>query len=160
MTDDILAHVEHGVGRITLNRPKALHALTTAMCHAMVDALLAWRDDPAVQLVMLDHAGERGFCAGGDIRMLAESGARDGVEARAFFHTEYQLNHLLFTYDAPVVAVMDGIVMGGGVGISMPAHVRIATERTTFAMPETGIGLFPDVGGGWYLPRLPGKAGL
>jgi enoyl-CoA hydratase len=130
------------------------------MCEIMIGALLDWRDDPEIYMVIIDHAGERGFCAGGDIRMLAHSGAGDGVEARAFFHTEYQLNHLLFTYETPVVAVMDGVVMGGGVGISMPAHYRIATERTTYAMPETGIGLFPDVGGGWYLPRLPGKAGL
>ena len=161
MTDEpeVLIRVEKNVGRITLNRPKALHALTQGMCETMIGALLDWREDPEIYLVLLDHAGERGFCAGGDIRMLAESGAKDGVEARAFFHTEYQLNHLLFTYDTPVVAVMDGIVMGGGVGVSMPAHVRIATERTTFAMPETGIGLFPDVGGGWYLSRLPGKIG-
>ncbi len=105
--------------------------------------------------VLIDHAGERGFCAGGDIRMIAESGKTDAVEAKAFFLSEYRLNELLFSYPKTVVAVMDGIVMGGGVGISMPADVRIATERTTFAMPETGIGLFPDVGGGWFLPRLP-----
>ena len=162
MTDEpeVLISVEKNVGRITLNRPKALHALTQGMCETMIGALLDWQEDPEIYMVLIDHAGERGFCAGGDIRMLADSGAKDGVEARRFFHTEYQLNHLLFTYETPVVAVMDGVVMGGGVGISMPAHVRIATERTTFAMPETGIGLFPDVGGGWYLPRLPGKAGL
>ncbi|MBO9707559.1 MAG: enoyl-CoA hydratase/isomerase family protein [Caulobacter sp.] len=157
---EVIVRVEKNVGRITLNRPQALHALNQGMCEAMIAALLDWRDDPEVYMVMIDHAGERGFCAGGDIRKLAHSGAGDGVEARAFFHTEYQLNHLLFTYETPIVAVMDGVVMGGGVGISMPAHFRIATERTTYAMPETGIGLFPDVGGGWYLPRLPGKAGL
>lgn len=157
---EVLVRVQKNVGRLTLNRPQALHALTQTMCEIMIGALLDWRDDPEIYMVVIDHAGERGFCAGGDIRMLAHSGAGDGVEARAFFHTEYQLNHLLFTYETPVVAVMDGVVMGGGVGISMPAHYRIATERTTYAMPETGIGLFPDVGGGWYLPRLPGKAGL
>jgi enoyl-CoA hydratase len=157
---EVLVRVQKNVGRLTLNRPQALHALTQTMCEIMIGALLDWRDDPEIYMVIIDHAGERGFCAGGDIRMLARSGAGDGVEARTFFHTEYQLNHLLFTYETPVVAVMDGVVMGGGVGISMPAHYRIATERTTFAMPETGIGLFPDVGGGWYLPRLPGKAGL
>ncbi|WP_165187996.1 enoyl-CoA hydratase/isomerase family protein [Caulobacter soli] len=162
MTDqpEVLVRVQKNVGRLTLNRPQALHALTQTMCEIMIAALLDWQEDPEIYMVIIDHAGERGFCAGGDIRMLAHSGAGDGVEARAFFHTEYQLNHLLFTYETPVVAVMDGVVMGGGVGISMPAHYRIATERTTFAMPETGIGLFPDVGGGWYLPRLPGKAGL
>ncbi len=157
---EVITRIEGSVGRITLNRPKALHALNLSMCEAMIAALQAWRSDPAVALVMIDHAGERGFCAGGDIRMLAESGAKDGKEAMAFFHTEYRLNHLLFVYEKPVVAVMDGIVMGGGVGLSMPCAYRIATERTTFAMPETGIGLFPDVGGGWFLPRLPGKTGL
>jgi enoyl-CoA hydratase len=157
---EVITRIEGEVGRITLNRPKALHALNLGMCEAMIDALQTWRKDPAVSLVMIDHAGERGFCAGGDIRMLAESGAKDGKEAMAFFHTEYRLNHLLFAYEKPVVAVMDGIVMGGGVGLSMPCAYRIATERTTFAMPETGIGLFPDVGGGWFLPRLPGKTGL
>ena len=160
MTDEVLCRVEGKVGRITLNRPQALHALTTAMCKAMIEALLGWREDGAVEAVLIDHSGERGFCAGGDIRMLAESGAGDGAQAREFFFTEYRLNHLLFTYPKPVVAVMDGVTMGGGVGISMPARFRIAAERTTFAMPETGIGLFPDVGGGWYLPRLPGKTGL
>lgn len=157
---EVLCRVETGVGRITLNRPKALHALTLVMCEDMIDALSIWRHDESVQCILIDHSGERGFCAGGDIRMLAESGAGDAVAARKFFHTEYRLNHLLFTYPKPVVAVMDGVTMGGGVGLSMPSSVRIATERTTFAMPETGIGLFPDVGGGWFLPRLPGKAGL
>ncbi|MDO8297046.1 MAG: enoyl-CoA hydratase/isomerase family protein [Caulobacter sp.] len=157
---EVLCRVESGVGRITLNRPKALHALTLTMCEDMIDALSIWRHDEAVQCILVDHSGERGFCAGGDIRMLAESGAGDAVEARKFFHTEYRLNHLLFTYSKPVVTVMDGVTMGGGVGLAMPSAVRIATERTTYAMPETGIGLFPDVGGGWFLPRLPGKAGL
>jgi enoyl-CoA hydratase len=160
MNDEVLARIEGRVGRLTLNRPQALHALTPGMCRIMIEALQAWRDDPGVKLVLLDHAGERGFCAGGDIRMLAESGAADGRAARAFFYTEYQLNHLMFEYPKPVVAVIDGITMGGGVGISLPARYRVATERTTFAMPETGIGLFPDVGGGWHLPRMPGRFGL
>jgi enoyl-CoA hydratase len=157
---EILTRVESGVGRITLNRPKALHALNRPMCEAMTEALLAWRGDDAVKSVLIDHAGERGFCAGGDIRMIAESGAGDASEARAFFKVEYRLNHLMFEYPKPITAVVDGIVMGGGVGISEPALVRIATERTTYAMPETGIGLFPDVGGGWFLPRLPGQTGV
>ncbi|HEV7228330.1 enoyl-CoA hydratase/isomerase family protein [Brevundimonas sp.] len=156
---EVLTRVQSGVGRITMNRPKALHALNKAMCEAMTAALLAWREDPAVKSVLIDHAGERGFCAGGDIRMIAESGAGDAAEARAFFLTEYRLNHLMFEYPKPITAIVDGIVMGGGVGISEPAEVRIATERTTYAMPETGIGLFPDVGGGWFLPRLPGETG-
>ncbi|AMG76402.1 MULTISPECIES: enoyl-CoA hydratase/isomerase family protein [Sphingopyxis] len=159
MTEDVLIGVEGRVGRIALNRPKAIHALNLPMCQAMIDALLAWRDDAAIEAVVIDHSEGRGFCAGGDIRMLAESGAKDGREARAFFHTEYRLNHLLFTYAKPVVAFMDGITMGGGVGISQPAKYRVATEHTRFAMPETGIGLFPDVGGGWYLPRLEGRVG-
>jgi enoyl-CoA hydratase len=155
----VLARVENGVGRLTLNRPKALNALTTEMCALMTEALLAWREDPAVVAVLLDHAGERGFCAGGDIRVIAESGAGDGREAAEFFRTEYRLNTLLFRYPKPIAAIIDGVTMGGGVGISMPCEFRVATERTLFAMPETGIGLFPDVGGGWYLPRLPGAAG-
>lgn len=157
---EVIVTVEGRVGRLTLNRPQALHALTTNMCQLITAALLDWRSDAGIDLVLLDHSGERGFCAGGDIRMLAESGAGDGAEARAFFHTEYRLNHLLFDFPKPVVAVMDGITMGGGVGLSMPARYRVATERTTFAMPETGIGLFPDVGGGWFLPRMPGHIGL
>jgi enoyl-CoA hydratase len=157
---EVLARVEGGVGRLTLNRPSALHALTTNMCRLMTDALLAWRADDAVQAILIDHSGERGFCAGGDIRMLAESGRGDGSAAREFFFTEYRLNDLLFNYAKPVVALMDGVTMGGGVGLSMPAKYRIATERTTFAMPETGIGLFPDVGGGWFLPKLRDHTGL
>jgi enoyl-CoA hydratase len=157
---EILTSAANGIGHITLNRPAALHALNTAMCAAMIEALTAWRDDDSVHVILLDHApGTRGFCAGGDIRMIAESGAGDGKEARAFFFTEYRLNHLLFHYPKPIVAVIDGVTMGGGVGISMPARFRIATENTTYAMPETGIGLFPDVGGGWYLPRKPENIG-
>ena len=162
MTDEapVIARIEGGWGRLTLNRPAALHALTTQMCQIMAKALLAWRDDPQVAAVMLDHTGARGFCAGGDIRMIMESGAQDGVAARTFFAEEYRLNALLFGYEKPVVALMDGVVMGGGVGISAPATYRVATEKTVFAMPETGIGLFPDVGGGWFLPRLVGETGL
>ncbi|WP_156681666.1 enoyl-CoA hydratase/isomerase family protein [Sphingomonas profundi] len=159
MEDELLVTTEGGVGRLTLNRPKAIHALTRGMCLAMTDALQAWRADPAVHLVMIDHGEGRGFCAGGDIRAIWESARADGAYARGFFRDEYQTNHLLFTYAKPIVAFMDGITMGGGVGISQPARYRVATERTMFAMPETGIGLFPDVGGGWYLSRLPGRMG-
>ena len=159
MTDDILTFTEGKAGRIRLNRPKAIHALTTDMCEAITEQLIAWRDDLSVEAILIDHAEGRGFCAGGDIRMLADSGAKDGVEAREFFHTEYRMNHLLFTYMKPLVAFMDGITMGGGVGLSQPCQYRIATENTRFAMPETGIGLFPDVGAGWYLSRLPGRTG-
>ena len=160
MTDDILLKVEGHAGFISLNRPLALNALTLPMVHAMTEALLEWRDDDAVKCVVIDHADGRGFCAGGDIAFLRNSAINDGGESgRKFFHDEYQLNHLLFTYPKPVVAFMDGICMGGGVGISQPARFRVATENTKFAMPETGIGLFPDVGGGWYLSRLEGRVG-
>jgi len=160
MTDDILLKVEGHAGFISLNRPLALNALTLPMVHAMTEALLAWRGDDAVKCVVIDHADGRGFCAGGDIAFLRNSAINDGGESgRKFFHDEYQLNHLLFTYPKPVVAFMDGITMGGGVGISQPARFRVATEYTKFAMPETGIGLFPDVGGGWYLSRLEGRMG-
>jgi enoyl-CoA hydratase len=157
---EVLARVEGRVGRLTLNRPKALHALTTGMCRAMTQALLAWREDAAVQLVMIDHAGERGFCSGGDVRAVAESGKGDGRAAREFFFAEYRLNELLHRFPKTIVAIMDGITMGGGVGISRPARFRLATERTVFAMPETALGLFPDVGGGWYLSRIPDHIGL
>lgn len=164
---DLLASVEGRVGRLRLNRPRAIHALTLPMCEAMLAALEAWRGDGGVEAILLDHAPapdgdprlSRGFCAGGDIRLLSESGAGDGGAARAFFATEYRLNHRLFTYAKPIVSFMDGITMGGGVGIALPCRFRVATERTRFAMPETGIGLFPDVGGGWYLSRLPGRIG-
>jgi enoyl-CoA hydratase len=129
------------------------------MCTQILSALTDWSKDEHIAAVMIDHAEGRGFCAGGDIRMLAESGAKDGADARAFFHVEYRMNHRLFTYAKPTVAFMDGITMGGGVGLALPCDFRIATENTKFAMPETGIGLFPDVGGGWYLSRLPGRTG-
>ena len=159
MTDQLLISASNGVGRIRLNRPRALHALTLEMCDAINVALLEWRSDPVIKAVMIDHAEGRGFCAGGDIALIASSAKADGVEAEHFFRHEYRMNHLLFTYEKPIVAFIDGIVMGGGVGLSLPCRYRVATERTTFAMPETGIGLFPDVGGGWFLPRLPGRIG-
>jgi enoyl-CoA hydratase len=147
-------------GYLTLNRPKAIHALTAEMDHAMTEALLAWRNEPEVHAVIIDHSEGRGFCSGGDIAFLRNSALTDnGVSGLKFFHDEYQLNHLLFEYPKPVVAFMDGITMGGGVGIAQPAKFRVATENTRFAMPETGIGLFPDVGGGWHLSRLSGRMG-
>lgn len=156
MTQDVIIGIEGRVGRLSLNRPQALHALTLPMCEAMLAALTAWRDDPDVEAVLLDHATGRGFCAGADIRMIAEAGSKLG---KPFFAAEYRLNLALFEFPKPVIAMMDGVVMGGGAGLALPARVRIATERTLFAMPETGIGLIPDVGGGWHLPRLPGEAG-
>jgi len=160
MTDDVLIRTNGPIGHISLNRPKALHALTLDMCHAMSAALTEWASDASIKAVILDHDEGRGFCAGGDIAFLRNSALNDGgVSGRKFFHDEYQLNHQMFTYGKPIVAFMDGITMGGGVGISQPAKYRVATENTRFAMPETGIGLFPDVGGGWYLSRLGRRLG-
>jgi len=157
---DVLIRTNGPIGHISLNRPKALHALTLDMCHAMSAALSEWEGDGSIKAVILDHAEGRGFCAGGDIAFLRNSALNDdGVSGRKFFHDEYQLNHQMFTYPKPIVAFMDGITMGGGVGISQPAKYRVATENTRFAMPETGIGLFPDVGGGWYLSRLGRRLG-
>jgi len=160
MTDELLTRRDGVAGVISLNRPKAIHALTLPMCEAMSAVLAEWANDDAVKAVILDHAEGRGFCSGGDINLLRESALNDGGEAgRRFFFEEYRLNHQMFTYARPIVAFMDGITMGGGVGISQPAKYRVATENTRFAMPETGIGLFPDVGGGWYLSRLDGRVG-
>ncbi|MEO1042803.1 MAG: enoyl-CoA hydratase/isomerase family protein [Pseudomonadota bacterium] len=161
MSDHVVHARKQGrVGRITLNRPKALHALNLEMCEIMTDALLAWRRDPNVDFVVVDHAeNTRGFCAGGDIRLLADSGRGDGRAGAAFFALEYRLNTLIKEFPKPYVAIIDGVTMGGGVGISVHGSHRVATERTTFAMPEAGIGLVPDVGGGYFLPRLDGQLG-
>ncbi len=157
---ELIARREGAAGFLTLNRPKAIHALTQGMVQAMIAALLEWKDDEQIHAVIIDHSEGRGFCSGGDINLLRDSALNDGgTSGRRFFYEEYQLNHLLMTYPKPVIAMMDGITMGGGVGISQPAKFRVATENTRFAMPETGIGLFPDVGGGWHLSRLPGRLG-
>ncbi len=158
----VVVRREGRLGRLTLNRPEALHALTTEMCRILLETLLSWRGDPAVAAVLIDHAeGTRGFCAGGDIRMLAQAaeGPEQEAAARDFFFTEYRMNWLLQSFPKPVVVIVDGVVMGGGVGVAAPCRWRVATERTTFAMPESAIGLFPDVGGGWWLPRLSNHAG-
>jgi enoyl-CoA hydratase len=152
----VLVRREGGAGWLTLARPQTLNALTLPMCEAMSAALLDWRDDPTVTVVLLDHEGERGFCAGGDVR----AAAGDPKLARRFFMAEYRLNALMCDYPKPIVAFMDGITMGGGVGLARPARYRVSTERTVWAMPEAAIGLFPDVGGGWWLSRLPGAVGL
>ncbi|MBU6206195.1 MAG: enoyl-CoA hydratase/isomerase family protein [Alphaproteobacteria bacterium] len=157
---ELLARADGRIGHISLNKPQALHALGHQMALDMTAALLKWRDDQSVEAIILDHAEGRGFCAGGDIADLygALTGG-DQPRARRFFWDEYRLDHLIFTYPKPIVSFIDGVVMGGGVGISQPAKYRVATENTRFAMPETGIGLFPDVGGSWYLSRLPGRVG-
>ncbi|HVQ07906.1 MAG TPA: enoyl-CoA hydratase/isomerase family protein [Allosphingosinicella sp.] len=157
MTDSIIARVEGRAGRMRLNRPKALNALDLDMVRAMTRALQDWLADPAVKLVLIDHAEGRGFCAGGDVVTIARSSQGHGAAGQAFFFQEYRMNHLMYTYPKRGVVFMDGIVMGGGVGIACPCKYRIATERTIFAMPETSIGLFPDVGGGRYLSRLRGR---
>ncbi|MPS69060.1 MAG: enoyl-CoA hydratase/isomerase family protein [Novosphingobium sp.] len=160
LSRELLTRREGVAGVISLNRPKAIHALTLGMCESMRESLGEWAGDPGVKAVMIEHSEGRGFCSGGDINLLRRSALEDhGAAGRRFFHEEYRLNHQLFTYEKPVVAFMDGVTMGGGVGISQPAQFRVATEHTRFAMPETGIGLFPDVGGGWYLSRLDGRLG-
>ncbi len=157
MTDTVIAAREGAAGRLRLNRPKALHSLDPSMVRQMTLALQDWITDPDLRLVLIDHAEGRGFCAGGDVITIANAVQDDEPAARAFFFEEYRLNHLMYTFPKPGVAFMDGVTMGGGVGIACPCRYRIATERTVFAMPETTIGIFPDVGGGRYLSRLRGR---
>lgn len=158
---EVIIRTEGRAGRITLNRPKALNALTLGMVREIWSALLSWKADPAVTVVIFDGAGDRAFCAGGDVLSLYNS-RNDGSDlARIFWREEYRLNALIHRYPKPVVAIMDGIVMGGGIGLS--AHIqgggRIVTDRSMLAMPETGIGLIPDVGGTWLLGRSIGELG-
>jgi len=159
---EVLIRVEGRAGRMTLNRPKALNALTLGMVRDIWNGLLAWKDDPAVELVILGGAGERAFCAGGDVLSLYASRTEGSGLARTFWREEYRLNALIHRYPKPIVAIMDGIVMGGGIGLS--AHIqgggRIVTDRSMLAMPETGIGLIPDVGGTWLLGRAIGEIGI
>ena len=150
-----------GAGVIVLNRPRALNALTLTMVRLIAGALDDWERDPGVTRVVLRGAGEKAFCAGGDIRHLYELGRAGDHEAQlTFWREEYQLNERIRTYPKPVVALIDGIVMGGGVGVSINAAHRVAGERFVFAMPEVGIGFFPDVGGTYFLPRLARRAGV
>lgn len=159
-TDEVLIRREGRAGRITMNRPKALNALTYAMVGSIWDALMAWQEDPAVELVLLDGVGDRALCAGGDVRSLYDSRVQGSGLARAFWRDEYRLNALIGRYPKPYIAIQDGIVMGGGIGLSGHAAYRIVTERSRLAMPETGIGLIPDVGGTWLLAHAPGQAGI
>lgn len=156
----VLVRVEGRAARIVLNRPRALNALNHEMVHLVDRALTAWEHDPAVETVVITGAGERGLCAGGDIRVVHDD-ARDGdgTASAAFWRDEYHLNARIARYPKPYVAVMDGIVMGGGVGISAHGSVRIVTERSRVAMPETGIGFVPDVGGTHLLAHAPGELG-
>ncbi len=162
--------IVNGVGLITLNRPKALNALSLPMVRALLATLRAWRDDAAVSAVAIRGSNKvgrpgspealfGGFCAGGDIRFFHQAALTGDADLEAFFTEEYTLNHLIHNYPKPYIAFMDGVVMGGGMGISQGASLRIVTEHTKMAMPETGIGLFPDVGGGYFLSRCPGHVG-
>jgi enoyl-CoA hydratase len=156
----VIARRDGRIGRIVLNRPQALNALDLEMIRACSRALEAWRNDPQVHGVVIEGAGDRAFCAGGDIRALRQY-ELDGEhhKAETFFREEYQLNLTIATYPKPYVALIDGICMGGGIGVSVHAPYRVATERAAFAMPETAIGFFPDIGATFFLPRLPGQLG-
>lgn len=149
------------VGRILLNRPRALNALDLPMIHGIAAALEDWRDDPHVDAVVIQGVGDRAFCAGGDIRALRDAQvAGDRKPADDFFTNEYKLNLTIATYPKPYIALIDGICMGGGIGLSVHAPYRVATEHASFAMPETAIGFFPDIGATFLLPRLPGELGM
>lgn len=150
----ILTEIIGNLGVITLNRPKALNSLNLEMCQAITTAMVRWERDDTIGAVLVRGAGGKAFCAGGDVVMLHDSGKKDSVEAEQFWRVEYALNDLIQRYSKPYIALIDGIVMGGGVGLSVHGRHRIAGDQTMFAMPETGIGYFPDVGGTYFLPRL------
>jgi enoyl-CoA hydratase len=147
------------LGVITLNRPKALNALTQDMCIGIHQQLNAWGDDGSIKAVVIQGAGEKAFCAGGDIRQIYDNGASKAEDSSAFFWHEYRMIHAIFHFPKPYIALLDGITMGGGCGVSMHGSHRVATEFLMLAMPETGIGFFPDVGGGYVLPRCPDYSG-
>lgn len=164
MSDEINFSTDGGLATIEMTRPKALNALTHGMVKEMAAKLDAWEHDDAIGAVVIKGAGEKAFCAGGDVRavwrsVVQENGGKPSELSKTFFFDEYRLNHQIHAFSKPFVALIDGVTMGGGVGVSIHGSHRIATERLMFAMPETAIGLFPDVGGGWFLPRLPGETG-
>ncbi len=158
--EDVLVTVDGAIGRITLNRPKAINSLTHHMVTQIAAAMAEWENDDAVSAVIVSGAGERGLCAGGDVVAIYHSAKADGTEARGFWHDEYLLNAHIGRYPKPYVALMDGITMGGGVGISAHGSIRVATDTTKMAMPEVGIGFIPDVGGTFLLARTPGLLGV
>jgi enoyl-CoA hydratase len=160
MMDEVLFERQGRAGVITLNRPKALNALTLAMVDAMTERLKAWRNDRDIEMVIVRGVGEKAFCAGGDIRALYDSGKAGTPYVIDFYAREYLLNTMIKRFPKPYIALVNGIVMGGGVGVSVHGSVRVCGEGTMFAMPETGIGLFPDVGGTYFLPRCPGETGM
>jgi enoyl-CoA hydratase len=157
--DDLLLERRGRMGLIRLNRPQALNALTLDMTRRLDQALKDWAVDPNVSLVVIRAKGSRAFCAGGDIRALYDAGPGSSY-TEIFYRHEYALNRRIFRFPKPYVALVDGIAMGGGVGVSATGSHFVATERTVFAMPETGIGVFPDVGATWLLPRCPGETGI
>lgn len=160
MTSHIEFSVRNGVGTILLNRPQALNALTHDMCVPLEQHLRSWATDPGIKSVIIKAAGEKAFCAGGDIRKLAERGPEGAEYRKRFWYDEYRCNTVIGEFPKPFIALVDGIFMGGGVGLSVHGSHRVISEFATFAMPETGIGLFPDVGGTYFLPRCPGETGL
>lgn len=158
----VLAQVNGCVGLITLNRPQALNALSLAMVRDVTALLQAWRDDAAIQAVVIHGTPREGrpvFCAGGDIRFFHQAALAGDAKLGEFFTEEYQLDHLIHDFPKPCIALMDGVVMGGGMGLAQGCKLRVVTESSRLAMPETGIGLFPDVGGGWFLAQCPGHVG-
>jgi enoyl-CoA hydratase len=157
--DDVIVRAQGALRRLTLNRPKALNAITLGMTVTMTEMMRAWASDPAVGVVMLDGAGERGFCAGGDIRALYDAAKSGDPLPQKFWAIEYHLNVMIARYRKPVVAIMDGVVMGGGIGLAGHAAHRVVTERSAVAMPEVGIGFFPDIGASFPLARGPGFTG-
>ena len=164
METEILFHVDNGIGTITLNRPKALNALTMNMIKQMRLNFTEWMEQDVVKVIVIKGAGDKAFCAGGDVRAVRQSiidydGTETSELAKNFFYEEYILNHQIHTCQKPYIAIIDRVCMGGGVGLSVHGSFRVATERTLLGMPETAIGLFPDVGGAWFLSRLPGEIG-
>ncbi|CAH8561385.1 unnamed protein product [Schistosoma mattheei] len=154
-SDVVLISQHKSCGIITLNRPKVHNSLNLEMLGIIHSKLKDWNHDPSVSLVVIEGSGEKAFCAGGDVRFIASAVQKGSIVAQEFFRKEYQLNHLIGVMTKPYIAILNGITMGGGAGISVHGRYRIATEKTVFAMPETMIGFFPDVGGGYFLPRLP-----
>lgn len=158
--DEVLAHVRNHIGHLTLNRPAGLNALTLDMVRSLSRHLQAWADDPQVHAVVLRGAGEKAFCAGGDIRSLYDSFKSGDTLHEDFFVEEYALDLAIHNYRKPVLALMDGFVLGGGMGLVQGADLRVVTDRSRLAMPEVAIGYFPDVGGSYFLPRISGELGI
>ena len=158
--NDVIVRREGAIGRITLNRPKALNALTEDMCTAMLGQLRRWATDESLQAVVIDAVPGKAFCAGGDIRAIYDAGKKGDGSVMSFFRTEYRMNAAIRRFPKPYVALLDGLAMGGGCGVSVHGSHRVASENAVFAMPETAIGLFPDIGATFFLNRLPGEVGM